>query len=201
MIPPRREIRRFIKSFPRWRDQLMAEVMWLTGVRCAEVCSLALHSLPENPAEIEKETVAVKITGKGQKRRPVLFPVRLLRSIDRYVHMERQQHVTVSAAGCSSVFVGRGGKPLQTPAVNRVFSTNCKRTGLKIWPHMLRHAYAGERLAYLQDIGAPNPLKILQMELGHAHLSTTERYLHLAEHMRNEVIATHNSFVDRLLER
>ena len=98
------------------------------------------------------------------------------------------------------MFVGRAGKPLQTSAVNGVFSTNCKRTGLKFWPHLLRHCYAVERLAYLQDIGAPNPLKTVQMELGHAHMATTERYLHLTERMRSDVIDAHNSFVDRLLE-
>jgi site-specific recombinase XerD len=177
----------------------MAETMWLTGMRCAEICSLSLPSLPENAVAIEKETLPVKIIGKGQKRRTVLFPARLLRSIGRYVDMERSQYV-VRAVSCASVFVGHGGKPIQPPAVNRVFSTNCKRTGLKIRPHMLRHAYAVERLAYLEDIGAPNPLKTVQMELGHTHLATTERYLHLLEHMRDNVIATHNRFVDRLLE-
>jgi integrase/recombinase XerD len=198
-IPPRRDVRRFIKSFQRWRDQLMAEIMWLTGMRCAEVCSLSLDDLPENLAAIEKETMAIKITGKGQKRRAVLFTVRLLRSVNRYVQMERRQRAS-SGKSCSSVFVGRMGKPLQTSAINRVFSTNCKRTGLKFSPHLLRHCYAVERLAYLQDIGAPNPLKTVQMELGHAHMATTERYLHLTERMRSDVIDAHNSFVDRLLE-
>jgi site-specific recombinase XerD len=199
-IPPRHEVRRFIKSFQHWRDQLLAEVMWLTGMRCAEVCSLLLDCLPDDPGSIPKETVAIKITGKGQKRRAVLFPLRLLRSIDRYIHMERRRHVRAGAASPGTVFVGRMGKPLQTSAIERVFSTNRKRTGLKIFPHLLRHCFAVERLAYLQDIGAPDPLKIVQMELGHAHMATTERYLHLTEQMRSEVIETHNSFVDRLLE-
>ena len=196
-IPSRQDIRRFIKSFPVWRDRLMAETMWLTGMRSAEVCALPLHALPENPAAIGKETATIKITGKGQKRRAVLFPVRLLCSIDRYVHMERKRRVRDQDP--PGVFVGRGGKTLKTPAVNRVFSTNCKRTGLYIWPHLLRHAYTVERLAYLQDIGAPNPLKTVQLELGHAHMATTERYLHLTERMRADVIEKHNSFVDRLL--
>jgi len=199
-IPPRREVRRFIKSFQRWRDQLMAELMWLTGMRCSEVCSLPLHALPEDPAAIEKETVPIKITGKGQKRRAVLFPVRLLRSIDRYVHMERGRSASNGAENCPTVFVGRSGKTLQTSAVNRVFATNCKRTGLTIWPHLLRHCYAVERLTYLQDIGAPNPLKTVQMELGHAHMVTTERYLHLTDRMKNDVVDSHNTFVSRLLE-
>jgi site-specific recombinase XerD len=138
--------------------------------------------------------------GKGQKQRAVLFPVRLLRSIDRYVHMERRRRVKAGPVRPGTVFLGRAGKPLQTPAVDRVFSTNRKRTGLKIVPHLLRHCYAVERLAYLQDIGAPDPLKTVQMELGHAHMATTERYLHVTERMRGDVIAKHNGFVDRLLE-
>jgi len=196
-IAPREEIRRFIKSFRGWRDRLIAEALWLTGMRSAEVCSLSLTALPEDPSTIEKDTVAVKILGKGAKWRTILFPARLLRSIHRYVHMER---CGKGMKDCGAVFVGRTGGPLKTSAVNRVFSTNCKRTGLEIWPHMLRHAYAVERLAYLQDIGAPSPLKTLQMELGHASMATTERYLHLTERMRSDLVAAHNSFIDRLLK-
>ena len=198
-IPPRREVRQFIKSFRVWRDRLIAEVLWLTGMRSAEVCALPLKALPKDPASIDKDTVAVKILGKGQKWRLVLFPVRLLQSIARYIHMERRQCARgVKHSG--TVFLGRKGKPFQTPAINRVFSTNCKRTGMHIWPHLLRHAYAVERLAYLQGIGAPNPLKTLQMELGHASMATTERYLHVTERMRSDLITEHNSFVERLLE-
>jgi integrase/recombinase XerD len=198
-IPPRHEVRRFIKSFRNWRDQLIAEAIWLTGMRCAEVCALPLDVLPEDPSSLEKDTVTIKIVGKGQKWRGVLFPARLLRSIDRYVHTERWRNAS-KAKSSGTVFVGRTGEPLKTSAVNRVFSTNCKRTGLHIWPHMIRHVHAVERLAYLQDIGAPNPLKTLQLELGHASLTTTERYLHITDSMRSDLLAAHNSFVDRLLE-
>ena len=194
-IPPRREVRRFVRSFRTWRDRLIAEVMWLTGMRCAEVCWLPLISLPDDPGSLRKETVVMKIKGKRNKWRPIPFPMRLLRSIDRYIHMERRRHMSASTVSPGTVFLGRGGKPLQTSA-----STNWKRTGLKITPHHLRHCYAVERLAYLQDIGAPDPLKTLQIELGHAHLTTTERYLHVTERMRGDVIEIHNSFVDRLLE-
>ena len=198
-IPPRHEVRRFIKSFRSWRDQLIAEVMWLTGMRSAELCSLPLDALPEDPGSIAKDTVPIKITGKGQKQRAIPFPVRSLRSIEKYIHMERWRRVKSNRESPASVFVGWAGKPLRTSAINGVFSTNCKRTGLQVFPHLLRHCFAVERLAYLQDIGAPNPLKVLQMELGHAHMATTERYLHLTERMRSQVMETHNSFVDRLL--
>ena len=199
VLPPRRDVRHFIGSFRRWRDRLMAEIMWVAGLRRAEACALSLHDLPTNPGAIRKDTVAVTIIGKGQKRRVVLFPTRWLRSIDRYVQIERQHCVNVGNADTSVVFLGRGGKALQPSAVNRVFATNCKRTGLSINPHTLRHCYAVERLAYLQDIGAPNPLKTVQMELGHANMATTEHYLHLTEAMRLDVIEAHNVFVDMLL--
>ena len=109
-IPPRREVRRFIKSFRSWRDQLIAEVLWVTGMRSAELCSLPLDALPENPGAIEKETVAIKITGKGQKQRAVLFPVRLLRSIERYRHMERSRRMGSSAEKAGQCVCGAGGK-------------------------------------------------------------------------------------------
>jgi site-specific recombinase XerD len=198
-IPSRQDLRQFIKSFCTWRDRLIAELFWFTGMRSAEVCALPLRALPDDPASIDRDAVSIKILGKGQKWRLVLFPVRLLRSIARYIHMERRQCAR-SAMNSGTVFLGRQGKPLQTPAINRVFSTNCKRTGMHIWPHLLRHAYAVERLAYLQDIGAPNPLKTLQMELGHASMATTEQYLHVTERMRGTLTTEHNSFVDRLLE-
>ncbi len=199
VLPPRRDVRHFIGSFRRWRDRLMAEIMWVAGLRRAEACALSLHDLPTNPGAIRKDTVAVTIIGKGQKRRVVLFPTRWLRSIDRYLQIERRRLVNVGNADTSAVFLGRGGKSLQPSAVNRVFATNGKKTGLSIKPHTLRHCYAVERLAYLQDIGAPNPLKTVQMELGHANMATTEHYLHLTEAMRIDVIEAHNVFVDRLL--
>src|SRR5712691_4847394 len=101
-IPPRQEVRRFIKSFRGWRDRLIAEALWLTGMRSAEVCSLPLNALPEDPNSID--TVAIKILGKGPKWRAVLFPVRLLRSIDKYIHMERRRSGAGKASG--TVFAG-----------------------------------------------------------------------------------------------
>jgi site-specific recombinase XerC len=91
-----------------------------------------LDALPENLADLEKDTVAVKIVGKGQRRRAVLFPVRLLRSLERWIAMERRGFVATIRQPTNCVFVGRRGKPLQTAAVNGAFSTNCKRTGLRI---------------------------------------------------------------------
>jgi site-specific recombinase XerD len=132
-IPSRQELRQFIKSFRTWRDRLIAELFWLTGMRSAEVCALPMRALPNDPASIDRDAVPIKVLGKGQKWRLVLFPVRLLRTIARYIHIERRQCAR-GATHSGTVFLGRQGRPRQTPAINRVFSTNCKRTGMHIWP-------------------------------------------------------------------
>ena len=178
----------------------MAEVMWLTGMRSAELCSLPLNALPENPGALEKETATVKITGKGQKQRAVLFPVpNLFRSIEKYIHMERWRRVKSNGGKPWQCVCGPDGKA--TPDVSdqsSVLNRTANSTALHIWPHLL--ARCSCRGAIGLTCSMASPLKVVQMELGHAHMATTERYLHLTERMRSEVIETHNSFVDRLLE-
>jgi site-specific recombinase XerD len=90
ILPPRRDVRHFVSSFRTWRDCLMAEIMWVAGLRRAVVCALSQDDLPSNPGVIRKDTVAITIVGKGQKRRVVLFPTRWLRSVDRYIRIEHR---------------------------------------------------------------------------------------------------------------
>jgi site-specific recombinase XerD len=74
-------------------------------------------------------------------------------------------------------------------------------TGLGITPHLLRHSFAVNRLRYLQDRKINSALKILQGELGHSHLYTTQIYLHETDIMRAEVVAEHAGFIERLNAR
>lgn len=195
VLPPRSDIRTFVNAFPSWRDSLIAKTMWTVGLRRAELCRLPTNVLPRDPASINRDTIVITVVGKGDKRRCVVFPVSLLRSIDRYMKFDGRGK---SDTG-EYVFMGRGGKPLQPAAVNRVFRTNCIRTGMDIWPHLLRHAFAVERYMYFEGIRVSNPLRRLQFELGHAWSKTTERYLHIVEQMRSDVVEENNSFIDRLL--
>jgi site-specific recombinase XerC len=124
-IPPREEVRRFIKSFRCWRDRLIAEALWLTGMRSAEVCSLPLNALPEDPSSIEKDTVASsRSSAKDRSGGQSCFPYACCAQFTIRPLAAARQRLKSGTA-----FVGRTG-PLKTPAINRVFSTNCKRTGL-----------------------------------------------------------------------
>lgn len=199
-IPTNDDIRRFIKSFRGWRDRLMAELMWVTGIRRSEVCELTVFIIPENVESTTSEFISTSIKGKGAKYRKVKFPVRLLRSVKRYIDSERKRLLKNSQVKTDQIWIGRRGIPISPAAINKAFSQNAKATNSRITPHLLRHSFAVNRLRYLQDRKIKSALKILQGELGHSHLSTTQIYLHETDVMRAEVVAEHAGFIAGLAE-
>lgn len=200
-IPTNDDVRNFIHSFDSWRNRLIAEIMWVSGMRRAEVCDLTIFVIPENLDFTDERVVAVRIVGKGSKARRVKLPVNLLRSIRHYVDTERQRLLRKNPRKTDQIWLGRNGCPITPAAINKFFKINEKKCGLKIAPHTIRHNYAVQRLAYLQDHGVTSALKILQGELGHSHLHTTEIYLHETDSMRAQALAEHEGFIASLMVR
>lgn len=198
-IPPNKEIERFINAFGGWRDKLIAEVMWFVGMRRAEVCNLTVHALPEDPASLTGQTHKIRIHGKGAKWRSVYFPISLLRSIFRYVELERNPRVRRHKIKTEQIWVSDKGEPIRPATIDKAFATNAKRCGVTITPHDLRRSYATNRIIYLEDHDIPSALKIVQAELGHAHRSTTDRYIRYCERMRAEVVTSHGHFINQLV--
>jgi integrase/recombinase XerD len=197
-IPPNKDVGRFIASFGKWRDKLIAEVMWFTGMRRDEVCRLTVHALPEDPLSLAGKARKVRIKGKGGKERSVFFPVSLLISISRYVELERNLRVRKHKVETDRIWVGDSGRPVRPSTIDKAFAVNSARCGVKVAPHDLRRSYATNRLIYLEDHEIPSPYKIVQGELGHSNLSTTFRYIRYVERMRAEVVASHGRFIDQL---
>ena len=198
-IPPNREVRRFIEAFGSWRDKLIAEAMWFVGMRRAEACSLTIHALPEDVLSLTNRTHKIRIQGKGGKWRSVYFPVSLLRSIARYTELERNPRVLRYKVKTEQIWVSDVGQPIRPATIDKAFAMNAGRCGVRITPHNLRHSYATNRLIYLEDHNVPSPYKIVQAELGHAHLATTLRYIRYVGKIRAEVIATQGHFIDQLI--
>jgi len=198
-IPPNKEIGYFIGNLSGWRDKLMAQTMWFTGMRREEMCKLTVHVIPENPHTLAGKTNKVRIQGKGGKWRSVYVPLSLLRSVARYVELERNPRVRRHKVKTDQIWVSDKGQPIRPPSVDKVFATNAARCGVKLTPHDLRRSYATNRLIYLEDHDVPSAYKIVQAELGHAHLSTTLRYMRYVERMRAEVVASHGNFIDQLI--
>ena len=167
------------------RDKAILEILYSTGMRVAEMASLDINAL-------DFDTEMVRITGKGNKERlaPVGGPA--LDAIRKYLPQRefllRQRIQRGRQTDSDPMFVnGRGGR-LTTRSVERLVSFYSQRVGIisRVTPHALRHSFA----THLLEMGAD--LRVVQELLGHASLSTTQRYTHLTmDHIMEVYDRTH----------
>jgi integrase/recombinase XerC len=144
------------------RDRAVLETLYSTGIRASELIGI-------NREDINHHDRLVRIRGKGRKERVVPIGHTALDAIDGY--LSRKTTVPENAA----VFTGPAGKRLTARTVQRILENYRKKLGLqqKASPHTLRHSFA----THLLESGAD--LRSIQELLGHASLSTTQRYTHL----------------------
>jgi tyrosine recombinase XerC len=154
------------------RDRAMLELMYSTGMRVAELVSLQRNSL-------DFETEMVTVTGKGNRERLVPMGSPAVDALQRYFP-ERQTLLEArlrsgAATDLDVLFVNHRGGRLTTRSVERLVAMYAQRVGLlaQVTPHALRHSFA----THLLEMGAD--LRLVQELLGHASLSTTQRYTHL----------------------
>ncbi|HAS53699.1 MAG: tyrosine recombinase XerC [Nitrospirae bacterium GWC2_57_13] len=146
---------------PDLRDCAVLETLYSTGIRASELVGI-------NQEDIDRHDRLVRIRGKGRKERIVPIGVKALDAIDAYLAAR-------SAAATRALFTNPSGKRLTARTVQRIVENYRKKLGLagKASPHTLRHSFA----THMLESGAD--LRSLQELLGHASLSTTQRYTHL----------------------
>lgn len=144
------------------RDRAVLETLYSTGVRAAELIGI-------NHEDIDRRDRLVRIRGKGRKERIVPIGSKALGAIDAYAAAKRQGQTA------AAVFTNPSGKRLTARTVQRILENHRKKIGIaqKASPHTLRHSFA----THLLESGAD--LRSIQELLGHASLSTTQRYTHL----------------------
>ena len=148
------------------RDRAMLELLYGAGLRVAELCGLDLDRL-------DRRAGVVRVLGKGRKER--LCPVNeaALEAVDAWLQV-RGSLLATPARGQDprALFLNARGGRLTTRSVQRQLATWAARAGLQreVSPHALRHSYATHLLAGGADI------RVIQELLGHASLSTTQRY-------------------------
>jgi integrase/recombinase XerC len=146
------------------RDRALLEALYSTGARVGELVALDIEDVrgPEG---------LVRLQGKGRKERIVPIGEMALDAIRRYRQSLPPQFIRVSQA----VFCNRRGGRLTSRSVARIVTKYSSRlAGGAVSPHALRHSFA----THLLDEGAD--LRSIQEMLGHASLSTTQRYTHVA---------------------
>ncbi|MDJ0632557.1 MAG: tyrosine-type recombinase/integrase [Xenococcaceae cyanobacterium MO_188.B29] len=144
------------------RDRLMLSLMYGCGLRVSEVIGLTWDDLKPH-GDGGKATVF----GKGSKTRVVLIPDKLWRAV---LEFEKYHRVN------QYVFISRNHNKMDRSVVHRMIKRACRRAGVdeRASAHWLRHSHASHSLE------AGCNLRLLQQSLGHASVTTTERYLHIS---------------------
>jgi integrase/recombinase XerC len=153
------------------RARAILELLYATGIRCAELVGLDLP-------EVDLEARMVRVLGKGRKERVVPFGSRAREAVRAYLPA-RARTAPVSEA----LFVNRRGGRLTDRSVRNILTTRVRQVALakRISPHSLRHSFATHLLGRGAD------LRTIQELLGHASLSTTQRYTHVDTRMLMEI--------------
>lgn len=161
------------------RDRAMLETLYATGLRVSELVHLKL-------VETSLDMGVVRVMGKGEKERLVPLGEQALDSLQRYLHEARG--VLLGTRQSDALFVtGRGGA-----MTRQMFWYLIKRHALQggvrkaLSPHTLRHAFATHLLNHGAD------LRVVQMLLGHADISTTQIYTHIAQERLQQLHAKHH---------
>jgi len=161
------------------RDRTMLELMYASGLRVSELVTLkSVHlSLSEG---------ALRVTGKGTKERLVPFGEEAHAWITRYLAEGRGE--ILGAQTSDALFVTRRGGPMTRQMFWKLIKAHAVRGGVHVplSPHTLRHAFATHLLNHGAD------LRAVQMLLGHADISTTTIYTHVARERLKQLHAAHH---------
>lgn len=161
------------------RDRTMLELMYASGLRVSELVTLkAVH--------LGLSDGALRVTGKGSKERIVPFGDEAHAWLRRYLD-EARADILKGQASDALFVTGRGG-----PMTRQMFWQLVKKYALQagilapLSPHTLRHAFATHLLNHGAD------LRAVQMLLGHADISTTTIYTHVARERLKALHAAHH---------
>ncbi len=163
------------------RDRTMLELMYASGLRVSEIVALKTVSLGMN------EGVVRVVNGKGGKERLVPFGAEAGQWLRTYLQEARP--ILLEGKSCQEVFVGRRtGHGLSRQAFWVIIKRYANLAGIvaPLSPHTLRHAFATHLLNHGAD------LRVVQLLLGHADISTTQIYTHVARERLKSLHATHH---------
>jgi integrase/recombinase XerD len=173
--PPRNETAR--GQALALRDHAMLELLYAAGVRVSEVADARLEDL-------KLEMGYILVRGKGDKERMVPLGVPAQQALQRYLKSGRE--VIAKKKTSPLLFLGTGGRRLTRQRVWQLVGKASVPSGRHASPHMLRHSCA----THMVENGAD--LRTVQTILGHADISTTQIYTHVALDRLKSVYAKHH---------
>lgn len=156
------------------RDQAILELAYASGLRLSELKNIRLEQL-------HLEAGFINVIGKGNKERVVPVGRKAVQALNRYIEIARPKFVTPKSP--AAVFLTKRGTPFASVTLWLRIKNRVRRAGIarNITPHMLRHSFATHLLEHGAD------LRVIQELLGHANISTTEIYTHVAGNRLREI--------------
>lgn len=161
------------------RDRAMLELMYASGLRVSELVGLQMHHL-DIPAGV------LRTEGKGRKERLVPFGEEAQAWLLRYLQEARA--IILHGQSTSDLFVTQRGSGMTRVMFWVLVKKYAQAAGIMapLSPHTLRHAFATHLLNHGAD------LRVVQMLLGHADISTTTIYTHVARERLQQLHARHH---------
>ncbi|CAM5192858.1 site-specific tyrosine recombinase XerD [Oligella ureolytica] len=162
------------------RDKAMLETLYATGLRVSELISLKSFHLALNEGFLRV------VEGKGGKDRIVPLGEEAVYSLQRYLQEGRPE--LLKGRLDDAVFITRLGSAMSWQAFWQLVKKYAKQQDIQVplSPHVLRHAFATHLLNHGAD------LRVVQMLLGHADISTTQIYTHVARERLKTLHAKHH---------
>jgi site-specific recombinase XerD len=155
------QVLRLIDSIEDTRDKLIVRTIYATGVRVSELCNI-------NIEDIDFDEHTIRIRGKGDKIRTVFVDDETLGELAKFIGNRI----------VGPLFVGQQGKHISSRAIQHIFKHYAPQG---ITPHKIRHSYASELYKRSKN------LRVVQENLGHTSIKTTEIYLHTDIDERRQV--------------
>ena len=161
------------------RDRAMLELLYACGLRVSELVGV-------KATEVSLSDGVVRVTGKGSKTRLVPMGEEAVDWISRYLSKARP--VILQKRLCDALFVTNRGEAMTRQAFWHLIKRYSLLAGItkRMSPHVLRHAFATHLLNHGAD------LRVVQMLLGHADISTTQIYTHVARERLKQLHSMHH---------
>ena len=162
------------------RDRAMLETLYATGLRVSELVGL-------KRSQLSLDAGVVRVLGKGSKERLVPLGEEAVDWLQRYFDAARPS--LAGGATSDHVFVTARGGPMTRQAFWALIKRHAAVAGLPaatLSPHVLRHAFATHLLNHGAD------LRVVQLLLGHADITTTTIYTHVARERLKQLHARHH---------
>jgi integrase/recombinase XerD len=155
-------------------DYAILELAYASGLRLAELCGIRLEQL-------HLDAGFLSVIGKGNKERVVPAGKKAVTALQRYLDVARPK--LVSGRSPANVFLTGRGTPFARVTMWLRIKSRVRRAGVgrNVTPHMLRHSFATHLLEHGAD------LRVIQELLGHATISTTQIYTHVAGQQLRDV--------------